>query len=145
MIVNDIVYDSTVDGYGLRTTIFFQGCKHACEGCHNKDTWDLNGGYEISPQELFAKVEENNFTKKVTISGGEPLLQKELVEFLELLKHNNYNVWLYTGFLKEDIDNDILDKIDVLVDGKFVLELKDSTLGFRGSSNQRVINLKGEK
>lgn len=138
MVINNIIHDSIVDGYGLRTTVFFQGCNHMCKGCQNKSTWDRQGGYEISVNDLFEKIKENNFTKKVTLSGGEPLLQKELAELLKLLKENEYDIWLYTGFKKEVVKKEILDNIDVLVDGKFIEELKDTTLKFRGSSNQNI-------
>lgn len=139
--ISDIVYDSVVDGDGLRTTVFFQGCQHMCKGCHNKSTWDLNGGKAISVENLFNDINKHNFTNKVTLSGGDPLVQEELLDLLVLLKQNDYNVWLYTGYKKEEIDKDILDNIDVLVDGKFEEELKDYKLRYRGSSNQNIFFL----
>lgn len=140
-----IVLDSIVDGPGIRDVIFLQGCGHHCEGCHNPQTWDYNGGYHMFANQVFEELRESD--NDITISGGEPLDQyKSLISFLELIKtKTNKKVWLYTGNtidLNQFIYTFLARYVDVIVDGKFVKELKDDNLLFRGSSNQRIIDLK---
>lgn len=146
MRVAGIVYDSIVDGEGLRDSIYLQGCLHNCPGCHNPQTHDLQGGYKLEPQEL-AELFANR-SNNITISGGEPLLQiADVIELLACIKNHNPNktIWLYTGFKFEDIPFHIWFKlypyVDVVVDGKFDNSKKDTDLRFRGSTNQRLINL----
>lgn len=146
--VLNIIQDSIVDGEGLRVVIFLSGCTHRCKGCHNPESWNIDYGYEYSIQEIIDEIELKSVTKKVTLSGGDPMLQcKGITLLAKELKRLSYNIWIYTGYEYEDIINDecmneVVSYCDVLVDGKFVEELKDTTLAFRGSSNQRVIKLK---
>lgn len=144
MRVLNIISGTIVDGEGLRTSIYFAGCKHHCKGCHNPESWDFNGGKDMTVDEIFNFIEANKFN--VTYSGGDPLFQNldDLV-FLSKKIHNiGLNIWLYTGFTIEYLKknsqyNKILENIDVIVDGPFIEEKKDLTLKFRGSSNQRII------
>lgn len=155
MRLSGLITDSIVDGPGLRTVIFTQGCTHNCNGCHNPQTHDLFGGYEEDLDNLIDKINNIKLQKGITISGGEPFLQPTqlLYLILEIKKLNpNYDFWIYSGFTIEELLNksnsnyqlnlDILKEIDVLVDGRFNMNLKDTTLLFRGSSNQRIIYLK---
>jgi anaerobic ribonucleoside-triphosphate reductase activating protein len=153
-----IVNDSIVDGEGIRLTIFFQGCPHRCKGCHNPQTWDANGGYEIDTEEIIQMMDENPLLDGITLSGGEPFLHR--VAALELAKaahERNLSVWCYTGYeydvhlgysLKTSPKSTIsmfLEEIDVLIDGKFIEEEKTFDLPWRGSKNQRLLYLyKGE-
>ncbi len=145
MRIAGIIKNSVVNGNGIRDVLFLQGCKHKCKGCHNPQTWKLNGGSWYGVMDLCGKF----YTSKndITISGGEPLLQyDELIVFMELMcKHQHKRFWLYTGFKYEEIEPWLLRQlskyVDVLVDGKFEEDKKDLTLRFRGSSNQRLIDL----
>lgn len=148
MNISGIIYDSVVDGEGIRNTLFISGCLHHCHGCHNPQTWDFNYGYEFTKEkqkEFIKKCKDNPLLDGITISGGDPIYSsKELIPFLKEYKKENptHTVWLYTGFKYEDIkDNEILKLIDILVDGEYVEDLRDITLAFRGSSNQRIIKL----
>lgn len=142
MRVAGILPCSFVNGEGIRYVIFLQGCAHACKGCQNPDTWDFNGGYEIDISELV-----NDITKRmrnldgITLSGGDPFYQQdECVKLLKMLPE--VNVWIYTGFLYEEIRNTELAKMaNVIVDGPFVEHLlcKDKCYG---SSNQKIIKVK---
>lgn len=144
--VLDIVAGTSVDGPGLRTSIYFAGCSHHCHGCHNPQSWDFHGGKDMTVDEIVDIVERNGFN--VTFSGGDPLYQAEnLLELAKELKGRGYTLWCYTGFLYEDIVGDekiapILQQLDVLVDGPFIESLRDIGLIFRGSSNQRLIDLR---
>lgn len=140
--VLDIVSGTSVDGPGLRTSIYFAGCHHACPGCHNPLSHDPNGGYPITVGDLLDKITVND--ENVTFSGGDPLYQPvaPLIELADALHSRGYDIWCYTGFIYEDTcDNPLLRHIDVLVDGPFVESLRDTSLVFRGSSNQRIIDL----
>ncbi|WP_289159174.1 anaerobic ribonucleoside-triphosphate reductase activating protein [uncultured Muribaculum sp.] len=143
--VLDIVGGTSVDGPGLRTSIYFAGCSHHCPGCHNPQSWDAAGGVEMSIDEIMAVIDENDFN--VTFSGGDPLLQAEGVgELARRLKADGRTVWCYTGYTYEEVATeprfaDLLENIDVLVDGRFVEALRDVTLRFRGSSNQRLVDV----
>lgn len=144
MRVLNIISGTIVDGEGLRTSIYFAGCKHHCKGCHNPESWDFNGGKDMTIDEIFKIIEENKFN--VTYSGGDPLFQNldDLVILSKKIHNIDLNIWLYTGFTIENLKkdskyNEILENIDVIVDGPFIEEKKDLTLKFRGSSNQRII------
>ncbi len=135
------------DGPGFRTSIYCAGCAHRCPGCHNPQSWDFQGGREVSVQELLDIIKADEFSN-VTFSGGDPLYQVEA--FTELARRikeeTGKNIWCYTGFTYEQILADgrlsqILPYIDTLVDGPFVEALRDPDLHFRGSSNQRIIHL----
>ena len=143
MRIAGIVRDSIVNGPGVRDVVFFQGCGKRCKGCHNPETWDYMGGCHRFMGDVINELAESD--NDVTISGGEPLDQLEdLVEFTRRLKSQGKNVWVYTGNVVDPtkfIYRVLAQYVDVIVDGRFVEELKDSDLLFRGSSNQRIINL----
>ena len=144
--------DSIVDGEGLRSVIWFQGCKHYCKGCHNPETWDMNQGYEVDIEQLKKEIEELELQDGVTFSGGDPMFQPEaLLYLLKVVKENGMNTWVYSGYtfdklleiaIEKSIYRDILNNIDVLVDGLFELENKSLNAIFRGSTNQRIIDVK---
>ncbi len=139
--------DSIVDGPGLRTTIWTQGCKHNCEGCHNKSTHDMSGGYEVDVDDLVNFYLKQELQSGVTLSGGDPFYQPTaLLELTNKLKKNNVNIWCYTGFvfedlMKDDICQQVLKNINVLVDGPFIIAKKSLALLFKGSENQRLIDV----
>lgn len=141
--VLDIIPGTSVDGPGLRTTIYFAGCGHHCEGCHNPQSWDSDGGRLMSAEEILDIIEDNGFN--VTFSGGDPLFQVErLIPLAREIRRRGYNIWLYTGYTFEQVAaserlRPILDAVDVVVDGPFMLPLRDLHLRFRGSSNQRIL------
>ncbi len=144
--VIDIVEGTSVDGPGLRTSIYFAGCSHHCEGCHNQQSWDIESGKDTDIDDLMKVVEENDFN--VTFSGGDPFYQYEGVAELAQRIHSELgkNVWCYTGYSWENIIAnpkfaDLLKNIDVLVDGRFVLSQRDISLRFKGSANQRIIDV----
>ena len=120
--------DSLVNGSGLRRVVFFQGCSLHCKGCFNKHTWSFNEGKEISIDELIKDIENTTINKKLTLSGGNPLEQKEILTFLIKLKEKNYNIWCYTGYTYEYClkhFREELNYIDVLVDGSLWSSIKD--------------------
>lgn len=131
---------SLINGEGIRYVIFLQGCAHKCEGCHNPETWDFKGGYTMDIDYLASDIlKRRKHLDGITLSGGDPFYQQETcVKLLKLLP-DDMNVWIYTGFLYEDICNTELAKMaDVIVDGPYIEELKcDGEM--RGSSNQRII------
>ena len=143
--VIDIVDGTSVDGPGLRTSIYFAGCDHRCPGCHNPSTWDFRAGYEMTVDQLMRRIIDNDFD--VTFSGGDPLYQLQpLTALARAVKAAGKTIWCYTGFIYEDLLADkkyseLLSLIDVLVDGPFIMSLRDPDLPFRGSSNQRLIDL----
>ena len=146
-----IINDSIVDGPGLRFVVFTQGCDKRCPGCHNPETQPLSGGIEMSVDEIFEKIKKNPILSGVTISGGEPFLQaKELIPLIEKIKNDlNLEIAVYTGNIFEDLieskNEDVLKLIslcDIIIDGPFIKELKSLNLKFRGSSNQRIIDVK---
>lgn len=143
----DILEETMADGPGLRTSIYSAGCSHHCPGCHNPESWDFNGGYEMKIEDLLKVINDDEFSD-VTFTGGDPLCQVE--GFTKLAKRiketSNKTIWCYSGYTLEEIQADphlsqILPYIDVLVDGPFVEALRDTELLFRGSSNQRIIYL----
>ena len=145
MRIAGIVRDSIVDGPGIRDVIFMQGCSHHCKGCHNTQTWNPNGGEERLSGSILRELSDSQ--NDITISGGEPLAQWK--PLLRLLHHIRYRtdkrVWLYTGHtvdLSQQCYHVLARYVDVIVDGKFVEELKDPDLLFRGSSNQRLVDIK---
>lgn len=140
--LNSILYNrSLVDGPGVRTVIYFQGCDMHCKGCHNKATWDISKGIEYDTKDLAYELKANCVNKKITISGGEPLLQLDaLIELLDLL--SDFNICLYTGREIESVPTFILDKINYLKTGPFVQELTTTTAPYVGSSNQTFRRIK---
>lgn len=144
--VLSIMRGTTVDGPGFRTSIYLAGCIHKCHGCHNPQSWDFNGGEEMTLQEIMDIVREEDFD--VTLSGGDPLCTPKTTKILvEALKKEGRNVWLYTGYTWNEIIktpelSDIVSIVDTVVDGPFVSALHDPDLLFRGSSNQNIIHVK---
>lgn len=138
--------ESLLDGVGIRYSIFFQGCDFNCPGCHNPQTHDKNGGYEVSLDELYNEIKSSVLIDGVTFSGGDPIVQAEkILPLAEQLEKDKINIWCYTGYKFEKIKDQyefFLKHIDVLVDGQFMKKYKSLALDFRGSSNQRIINVK---
>lgn len=147
-IANKVVFDSIVDGIGLRAVIFTQGCNHKCKGCHNPQTWNFDGGIEEDTNNIVREILNNPLNKGITFSGGEPLEQASAcLDILLGLKEQGYNdFWAYTGYNWENILKDedkmkFVKELNVLVDGKFDINKKSYDLMFKGSSNQRVIDV----
>jgi anaerobic ribonucleoside-triphosphate reductase activating protein len=145
--VLDILEQTMADGPGFRTSIYCAGCAHACEGCHNPQSWDFKGGKEMEVDDLVEVVAADELSN-VTFSGGDPLYQVEAFTELarKIKERTGKNIWCYTGFTYEEILanerlSQILPYIDTLVEGPFILSLRDTSLRFRGSSNQRIIHL----
>lgn len=144
--------DSIVDGEGIRTVIWTQGCPHNCQGCHNPTTHDLEGGTLVDLEEVYDIIDDLEGQDGITFSGGDPFMQpKECCEIAKYAKKKGYNIWSYTGYTFEQLLTlakkkteiiDFLKEIDVLVDGKFELLKKSYNTKFRGSSNQRIIDVK---
>ncbi|RBP64516.1 ribonucleoside-triphosphate reductase class III activase subunit [Alkalibaculum bacchi] len=152
--VAGIVKESIVDGPGIRYVIFAQGCKHNCPGCHNPRTHSFDEGYMVDIDDIIKELSLNPLLDGITFSGGEPLEQGD--EFLDLAKrikeNSNLNIMVYTGYLYEAIIHsqnnswkELLHLCDILVDGPFMEKEKDYRLVFKGSKNQRIINLKESK
>ena len=146
--VAGIIGESIVDGPGIRLTVFCQGCPHHCPGCQNPETWAFEERQRIEPQEILEMVQKNPLIRGVTFSGGEPFAQPlEHAELAKLLHQHGYEVASYSGYTFEELMNGtpeqrtLLENIDILVDGRFVLEERTLELRFRGSRNQRVINV----
>ena len=145
----DLQTDSIVDGKGIRTVIWTQGCSHNCPSCHNPSTHDFNGGDLVDVEDVIYALENLEGQDGVTFSGGDPMFQAKACSILAKKAHElGMNVWAYTGFTYEELldkgNKDILEflfEIDVLIDGKFDINKKSLDLEFRGSSNQRVIDV----
>ena len=141
-----LVPESFVDGSGIRFAIFMQGCLRRCEGCHNPHTHKLTDGNIIDTEDVIRRIESRrDFLSGITLTGGEPLLQFDAaLELARGAKSLGLNVWLYTGYRYEELTpavDALLNHVDVLVDGEFILAKRDLDLPFRGSSNQRLIDL----
>jgi len=141
-----VVEGTSVDGPGLRTSIYLAGCRHHCPGCHNPESWNMNGGEERTLDELMEIITYNE--APVTFSGGDPLAQAEpLAHLVERIKRETgYNVWCYTGYTWEQVKQQpqlmkVVKQLDVLVDSPFLMAERDTKLRFRGSSNQRLIDV----
>ena len=162
-----IIENSIVDGPGIRTTIFTQGCFHQCEGCHNPETWALDGGIEYRLDDLAKSITDIKRISKITFSGGEPFLWPaelgKIIEILQVKYHKNYHIMVYTGYnfdmlfkqyknykkLTENLNSEyeyywvnFFENIDLLVDGMFMINQKTFDLRFRGSSNQKIYDVK---
>ncbi|MDF9825313.1 anaerobic ribonucleoside-triphosphate reductase activating protein [Breznakia sp. PF5-3] len=146
-LASELTFDSIVDGPGLRVVLWTQGCPHQCKGCHNPETWDMEKGFLKDVDEIIDAIKASRLQKGLTISGGEPFLQpKPLIEIAKAVKQLGMNIWIYSGYTYEEIiaDQDkraLLEQVDVLVDGKFIEELKSYKLLFKGSSNQRIVDV----
>ncbi len=147
----DLQTDSIVDGPGLRAVLWTQGCAHHCEGCQNPQTWDFNGGGLVPLEMVYDAIDELEYQDGLTISGGDPMFQAEsCMKIAKYAKNKGLNIWVYTGFTYEEILSlakknpvylDFLKTIDVLVDGRFIMKERDLNLLFRGSRNQRLIDI----
>ena len=144
--------DSIVDGKGIRAVLWTQGCAHKCPGCHNPSTHDFEGGALVDLEEVYSWIDELEGHDGITLSGGDPLYQPLSCSYIaKYAKKKGLNVWRYTGFTFEELldkardDKDIIEllkNVDVLIDGRFMLELKSFDVKFRGSTNQRILDVK---
>ena len=146
--LSGIVGDSIVDGPGIRTTVFSQGCPHHCPGCHNPETWAFGCGTPMEEETIVEIVRSNPLCRGVTFSGGEPFAQAAgFAKLARLLKQKGYEVASYSGYtfeqlLESDRDQrELLETIDVLIDGPFLRDQRSLELSFRGSRNQRIIDV----
>lgn len=151
-LANNVQTDSIVDGEGLRIVVWFQGCSHKCLGCHNPSTHEFNKGIKTTVDKVSEEIFSVENHDGITLTGGDPLFQIEAaLSLVKQLKKHKKNIWCYTGFTFEEIllmskSNpsylEFLKNIDVLVDGRFILEQRSLSLKFRGSKNQRILNVK---
>ena len=145
MRIANIIQDSIVDGLGFRMVVFTQGCPHHCPGCHNPSTWSYDDGYEMNINTIIDIYKSNPMLDGITLSGGEPFIPErkdELLKLVKEVKHLGGNVWAYTGYQLEDISDeyrDILQEVDYLVDGRFIIDKRNLSISFRGSDNQRIM------
>ena len=141
--------ESIVDGPGFRAVIWTQGCNHHCPGCHNPQTWSFQGGGLVPVSEVIEQIDNLKYHDGITFSGGDPMYQADACyEIARHAKQKGLNIWCYTGFTYEELlalnnedINNFLSVIDVLVDGRFVMAERSLSLLFRGSSNQRLIDM----
>ena len=142
---------SSVNGPGVRYVLFTQGCLHYCKGCQNPSTWPMDQGKEVTAEDIIHDILSTKYIDGVTLSGGDPLYQaKAMVEIAKALKEKNINLWCYTGFLYEEVlsgipskeAKELLSYIDVLIDGPFIQSLYSENCLYRGSTNQRLIDVK---
>ncbi len=147
---HNITKDDMLNGDGLRVVLWVAGCEHKCPGCHNPVTWDIEGGLEFddaAKKEIFDELGKN-YISGITISGGDPLHTRSRADTGALVEEiartfPNKTIWLYTGYEWQEIkDLPFMKYVDVLVDGEFVEKFKDNTIPWRGSSNQKVIDVK---
>ena len=144
------VRESIVDGPGIRYVIFTQGCPHACPGCHNPNTWPMEGGVDMRVSTLLSEIQRDALLQGITLTGGEPFLQAGALAVLaESVRAGGLDVWIYTGYTWEELLDApnpewlmLLAQTDILVDGRFEQSLKSYGLRFRGSANQRLIDVK---
>ena len=141
--------ESIVDGPGFRYVVFVQGCPHRCPGCHNPESHDFDAGEDMTVGEIYKEICSNPHLSGITLSGGEPFCQvPALLELVKLVKADGKSVMSYSGYTYEELlerndpaTNELLDNLDILVDGKFIIEQRNLTLVYRGSENQRVIDI----
>lgn len=144
---SNLTSDSIVDGVGLRTVIWTQGCKHNCKGCHNRETHDFKGGFLVDIENIKKDLRDLKIQRGITFSGGDPFEQPLVcADLARYAKSLGLDIWAYTGYLYEDLLLDkekleFLKEVDILVDGPFILEERDLTLRYRGSRNQRIIDV----
>ena len=161
MYISGVDYESIADGVGVRAVIYVSGCSHKCFGCQNPQTHNANFGTKFTPklaQEIIANIQNRAFLSGITLSGGDPLFESNITEVCAFIKsvksainRENFTIWLYTGYTWEELQkkretnahlNEILQNINVLVDGRFDINKADKSLAFRGSSNQKIIDTK---
>ncbi len=144
--IMDYVYSSSVDGTGFRDVLFVNYCPHHCEGCHNPESWDKANGHDVTIEEAYQNLTKSEITN-VTFSGGEPFEQAEALAILaKMLKAKGKTIWVYSGYTFEQLIKSpeklkLLELCDVLVDGKFDINQKGLNLRFKGSHNQRIIDI----
>lgn len=142
-----VIRESIVDGKGMRYVIFAQGCHHNCKGCHNPETHDPNGGQTTDTAKIIADIKKQHSICGVTFSGGEPFEQAaEFTEIAATCHMMGYDIWCYTGYTYEQLYGNadampLLREVDILVDGPFILEQRNAGLPFRGSENQRILEV----
>jgi anaerobic ribonucleoside-triphosphate reductase activating protein len=152
-LASDLTKDSIVDGPGLRAVIWTQGCPHNCKGCHNPQTHNFEGGIEVPVSDILNDISKLKMHRGITFSGGEPMAQAEACAVIaKSAKQSNMDTWLYTGYTFESIVKgasnnradwaELIKNIDVMVDGPFIQEDHDPMLDFKGSTNQRIIDVK---
>ncbi|MEE0776412.1 MAG: anaerobic ribonucleoside-triphosphate reductase activating protein [Bacillota bacterium] len=146
--IAELVNDSIVDGKGLRLSIYVQGCSHHCKGCHNPQTHDPRGGKTMAIEEIWALAQKNPLIDGLTFSGGEPMEQPiPLIALARKAKDAGMGIWCYTGYTWEELVNsdddrkELLGLVDVLVEGPFKLEERTLSMAFKGSKNQRIIDV----
>lgn len=144
-----IIKDDIANGKGVGLVVFTQGCPHHCKGCHNPETWNPEGGLEFTQEildDIIKYFKDNTYASRLTLSGGDPIFNDGIsLPVIHAIKdiRPDVEIWVYTGWTYEIIkDHPILKYTDVLVDGPFILEQRDISLAFRGSSNQRIIDVK---
>lgn len=143
-----LIHDSIVDGEGLRSVVFTQGCPHNCPGCHNQASIPYDGGTVLDIDVVIDDILARDL-KKVTFSGGEPMIQaKALYQIAKVLKEHDYNLWSYTGYTmdallkhRDPYVRKLLETLDILIDGRFILAERSIATLFRGSRNQRIIDV----
>lgn len=143
-----IVESTTVDGPGLRTSVYCAGCVNKCPGCHNPQSWDINHGTMTDIEDILVSIKDDDEFCNVTFTGGDPMYQaKAFAELARRIKQEtNKNIWCYSGYTIEEImldadKRELLSCVDVLVDGRFMQDLRDESLIFKGSRNQRIIDV----
>ena len=145
--VQDITYSSAVDGTGFRDVLFVNYCPHRCEGCHNQQTWEIENGKDMTVDEVFECLTKSSITN-VTFSGGEPFCQpKALKKLAQMIKDVGKTIWIYSGYTFEQLVEDedkkaLLTLCDVLVDGRYIEKEAKLNMRFKGSENQRIIDIK---
>jgi len=146
-----IIHESVTDGPGVRSVVFFQGCQRACPGCHNPHTWKLDGGEQTDTQQVMARLKITPLISGITLSGGEPFLQAEAAaEIAQFARSAGLDVWVFTGNTWEDLlagldkpgYRELVEAADVIVDGPYQQDLRDLSLAYRGSRNQRIIRVR---
>ncbi len=142
-----VVSESIVDGPGIRYTIFTQGCPFHCRGCHNEQAQSLNGGMEVPLSVLYDEIHANPLITGVTFSGGEPVIQtRPLIVLAQILRAEHYSLWSYSGYVYDKLESDtmrraLLELLDVVVDGPYLQNKRSLEIDFRGSTNQRIIDV----
>lgn len=151
---SDIKINDSINGEGISVSLFVSGCTNFCEGCFNEDTWDFSYGEEFTEKQMkyiLDNINKNGIMRNFSVLGGDPLHHKNLPSVIKILArvkeiYPSITTYVWTGYLYEDLLNqygkEIFENIDILIDGKFEIDKKDLTLQLRGSSNQRIINLK---
>lgn len=150
-LAHELQTDSIVDGEGIRTVIWTQGCPHHCNGCHNPRTFNYKGGFEADTDDIIKEISNVQLQDGVTFSGGDPMVQAEAcAKIAKAAKELGLSIWTYTGYTFEELQEkakenpgimEFLQYIDVLIDGRFILEEKSMDIYYRGSKNQRIIDV----